>query len=128
SEHLHGHIHGYWWLTALPQYFKRFRKSEPTVQIYLVKKERDIEFCLREEQGGLHPIERTLNIEHVPLAPAQQQKLWLQRDYSELVRLYSPIAEQEFATSVRYGEISFIYREGNQQYSYNDQLGLVKVK
>lgn len=128
SEHLHGHIHGYWWLTALPQYFKRFRKSEPTVQIYLVKKERGIEFCLREEQGGLHPIERTLNIEHVPLAPAQQQKLWLQRDYSQLVRLYSPIAEKEFATSVRYGEISFIYREGNQQYSYNDQLGLVKVK
>lgn len=128
SEHLHGHIHGYWWLTALPQYFKRFRKSEPTVQIYLVKKERGIEFCLREEQGGLHPIERTLNIEHVPLAPAQQQKLWLQRDYSQLVRLYSPNAEKEFATSVRYGEISFIYREGNQQYSYNDQLGLVKVK
>lgn len=128
SEHLHGHIHGYWWLTALPQYFKRFRKSEPTVQIYLVKKERDIEFCLREELGGLHPIERTLNIEHVPLAPAQQQKLWLQRDYSELVSLYSPSPEQESATSVRYGEISFIYREGNQQYSYNDQLGLVKVK
>lgn len=128
SEHLHGHIHGYWWLTALPQYFKRFRKSEPTVQIYLVKKERSIEFYLREEQGGLHPIERTLNIEHVPLAPAQQQKLWLQRDYSQLIRLYSPSAENEFATSVRYGKISFIYREGNQQYSYNDQLGLVKVK
>lgn len=127
-EHLHGHIHGYWWLTALPQYFKRFRKSEPTVQIYLVKKARSIEFCLREEQGGLHPIERTLNIEHLPLAPTQQQKLWLPRDYSELVSLYSPDVEQEFVTSVRYGEISFIYREGNQQYSYNDQLGLVKVK
>ncbi|MGL5757910.1 type I-F CRISPR-associated helicase Cas3f [Plesiomonas sp.] len=127
SEHLHGHIQGYWWLTALPQYFKRFRKSEPTVQIYLVKKERGIEFCLREEQGGLHPIERTLNIEHVPLAPAQQQKLWLQRDYSQLVSLYSPSPEQEFVTSVRYGEISFIYREGNQQYSYNDQLGLVRT-
>lgn len=128
SEHLHGHIHGYWWLTALPQYFKRFRKSEPTVQIYLVKKDRDIEFCLREDQGGLHPIERTLNIEHVPLAPAQQQKLWLQRDYSELVSVYSPSPELEFDTSVRYGEISFIHREGDQQYSYNDQLGLVKVK
>lgn len=127
-EHLHGHIHGYWWLTALPQYFKRFRKSEPTVQIYLVKKARSIEFCLREDQGGLHPIERTLNIEHLPLAPTQQQNLWLQRDYSELVSLYSASAEQELATSVRYGEISFVYREGNQQYSYNDQLGLVKVK
>ncbi|MFV7666188.1 type I-F CRISPR-associated helicase Cas3f [Shewanella algae] len=127
-EHLHGHIHGYWWLTALPQYFKRFRKSEPSVQIYLVKKARSIEFCLREDQGSLHPIERTLNIEHLPLPSTQQQKLWLQRDYSELVSLYSPSPEQEFVTSVRYGEISFIYREGNQQFSYNDQLGLVKVK
>ncbi|OXS02255.1 type I-F CRISPR-associated helicase Cas3f [Shewanella algae] len=127
-EHLHGHIHGYWWLTALPQYFKRFRKSEPSVQIYLVKKARSIEFCLREDQGGLHPIERTLNIEHLPFPSTQQQKLWLQRDYSELVSLYSPSPEQEFVTSVRYGEISFIYREGSQQYSYNDQLGLVKVK
>lgn len=127
-EHLHGHIHGYWWLTALPQYFKRFRKSEPTVQIYLVKKARSIEFCLREEQAGLHPIERTLNIEHQPLAPTQQQKLWLRRDYSELVSLYSPSPERELDTSMRYGEISFAYCEGNQQYSYNDQLGLVKVK
>lgn len=126
-EHLHGHIHGFWWLTALPQYFKRFRQSEPTVQIYLVKKARSIEFCLREEHGGLHPIERTLNIQHQLLAPNQQQKLWLQRDYTELVSLYSPSTEQEFSTSVRYGEISFIYREGNQQYSYNDQLGLVSI-
>ncbi len=127
NEHLHGHIYGYWWLTALPQYFKRFRKSQPTVQIHLVKKERSIEFCLREEQGGLIPIERTLNIEHLPLTPEQQQNLWLQRDYSELVSSYSQSSESEFATSVRYGEISFIYREGNQKYSYNDQLGLVKV-
>lgn len=127
-EHLHGHIHGYWWLTALPQHFKRFRKSEPTVQIYLVKKARSIEFCLREEQGGLLSIERTLEIKHQPLPSTQQQKLWLQRDYSELVSVYSPSPGQEFATSVRYGEISFIYREGNQQYSYNDQLGLIKVK
>jgi CRISPR-associated endonuclease/helicase Cas3 len=127
-EHLHGHIHGYWWLTALPQYFKRFRNSEPSVQIYLVKKARSIEFCLREEQGGLYPIERTLNIEHLPLAAEQEQRLWLQRDYSELVSLYSPRPEQEFATSVRFGEISFAYREGNHQYSYNDQLGLVQVK
>ncbi|SEI63396.1 CRISPR-associated endonuclease/helicase Cas3 [Allopseudospirillum japonicum] len=127
SEHLHGHIHGYWWLTALPQFFKRFRKSEPTVQIYLVKKERCIEFCLREERGGgLYPIERTLNISHQPLAPEQQEKLWLQRDYSELVSQYSPNAEQEYAISVRYGEISFTHREGHQQFIYNDQLGLVK--
>ncbi|QEQ95575.1 type I-F CRISPR-associated helicase Cas3f [Neptunomonas concharum] len=127
-DHLHGHIHGYWWLTALPQYFKRFRKSEPSVQLYLIKKARSIEFCLRGDQGGFCPVERTLNIGHQPLELEQQQKLWLQRDYSELVGLYSPSLEQESVTSMRYGEISFIHRDGNTQYSYNDQLGLVKVK
>ena len=96
------------------------------MQIYLVKKARSIEFCLHDE--GMPSTEEVLNIKRLPLPPTQQQKLWLQRDYSELVSLYSPGPEQEFATSVRYGEISFIYREGNQQYSYNDQLGLVKVK
>jgi len=95
------------------------------VQIYLVKKARSIEFCLPDE--GMPSIDEVLNIKHLPLASTQQQKLWLQRDYSELVSLYSPSPEQEFATSVRYGEISFIYREGNQQYSYNDQLGLVRT-
>ena len=127
-DHLHGHIHGYWWLTALPQYFKRFRKSEPSVQLYLIKKARSIEFCLRADQGGFCPVERTLNIQRQSLAPGQQQKLWLQRDYSELVDLYSPSLEQELVTSMRYGAISFIHRDGNTQYSYNDQLGLVKVK
>lgn len=127
NEHLHGHINGYWWLTALPQYFRRFRKSEPTVQIYLVKKERGIEFCLREGNGGLPSVERTLNIKHQSIAPEQQQKLWLQRDYSELLSTFRPSPDQESVTSVRYGEINFMYREGNQQYSYNDQLGLVKV-
>ncbi|MGL5251137.1 MAG: type I-F CRISPR-associated helicase Cas3f, partial [Enterovibrio sp.] len=125
-EHLHGHIHGFWWLTALPQYFKRFRKSEPSVQLYLVKKERRTEFCI-SDGGGLPAMEKVLNIEHQPLDLEQQQRLWLKRDYDELISQYSPSADKAFATSVRYGEINFILRdEGYQQYSYNDQLGLVK--
>lgn len=126
-QNLHGHIHGYWWLTALPQYFKRFRKSEPSVQLYLVKKERSIEFCI-SDKGQWPAIENVLNIQHQALALEQQQKLWLQRDYNDLLGHHSQNEEQEFITSVRYGEISFTYRDGDQEYSYCDQLGLVKVK
>ncbi|EGR3029539.1 type I-F CRISPR-associated helicase Cas3 [Vibrio parahaemolyticus] len=128
NDHLHGHITGHWWMTALPQYFKRFRKSEPSVQLYLVKKHRTTEFCIRDEQGGLNTIEQTLNIERQSLTNEQQQRLWLYRDYDALVSQYSSSADDEFKTSVKFGEISFTDRGEQDQYSYNDQLGLVKVK
>ena len=124
SNHLHGHIDGSWWLTALPQYFKRFRQSEPDVQISLIKKARRTEFCLKEEQ--FPAIEKVLNIVHQQLEPEQQQRLWLQRDYQALITQYSANTEQEFITSIRYGEISFKYTEG-KKYHYNDQLGLTKA-
>lgn len=128
NEHLHGHIQGYWWLTALPQHFKRFRKSEPSVQLYLVKQRRGMAFCICDEHGAPHTVEGVLNIQHQSLSPEQEQKLWLKRDYSQLVSEYSESKEQEFRTSVIFGEISFTERDENVELSYNDQLGLVKVK
>ena len=124
NEHLHGHIQGYWWLTALPQHFKRFRKSEPSVQLYLVKQRRGMEFCIRDENGTPHTVEGVLNIQHQPFTQEQQQKLWLQRDYSKLVAEYCVNEEQE----VNYGEISFTERDENEEFSYNDQFGLVKAE
>ncbi len=129
NEHLHGHIQGYWWLTALPQHFKRFRKSEPSVQLYLVKKRRGVEFCIRDgDEGKFPPVELMLNIQHQSLSPEQEQKLWLKRNYSQLISEYSESEDQELKTSVRFGEISFTERDDNAEYSYNDQLGLVKLK
>ncbi|MGR5205465.1 type I-F CRISPR-associated helicase Cas3f [Vibrio sp. PNB23_22_7] len=127
SDHLHGHVQGYWWLTALPQHFKRFRKSEPSIEIYLVPRTHGVEFCHRDEQGNLVAIERVLNIQHCPLAPEQQQNLWLPRDYRQLVDEYSPDETAVFGAAMKYGEISFIHRDGEKEYSYNDQMGLVKV-
>lgn len=127
-DHLHGHIHGYWWLTALPQHFKRFRKSEPSMQLYLLKKDRGLEFCQRDEHGGLNAIELILNIKHQPINPEQQHKLWLHRDYQALISQYSQSTEHEFITSLKLGEISFTNRGELEEYTYNDQFGLVKVK
>ncbi len=126
-DHLHGHIHGYWWLTALPQYFKRFRKSAPSIQLYFIKKERCLTFCVREDKGGFCSIEQTLNIKREALTPEQDQKLWLQRDYEALLSQYSTNSQDEFMTSVKYGEVSVIETDEIQAYSYSDQLGLVKV-
>ncbi|KZN59136.1 CRISPR-associated protein Cas3 [Pseudoalteromonas luteoviolacea CPMOR-1] len=128
SEHLHGHIHGYWWLTALPQYFKRFRKSMPSVQLYLVKQRHGLAFCIREDGGNFSSVEAKLDIEHQALPSEQQQKLWLQRDYETLLSQFSTESKSEYLTSIKYGEVSVIETDGIQKYSYNDQLGLVKVK
>ncbi|KZN29816.1 hypothetical protein N474_16510 [Pseudoalteromonas luteoviolacea CPMOR-2] len=128
SEHLHGHIHGFWWLTALPQYFKRFRKSMPSVQLYLVKQPHGFAFCIRDDEGRFSSIEAVLGIQHEALPCEQQQKLWLQRDYVSLLSQYSKKSENEYLTSINYGEVSVIETDGIQKYSYNDQLGLVKVK
>lgn len=81
-------------------------------------------FCIRDEHGELHTIEGVLNIQHQPFTQEQQQKLWLQRDYSKLVAEYCVNEEQE----VNYGEISFTERDENEEFSYNDQFGLVKAE
>ena len=127
-DHLHGHIHGYWWLTALPQYFKCFRKSEPSVQIYLLKKDRTIQFYQRDDHGKFNAIERTLNIKHQPMNSELQKRLWLQRDYESLLSQYSDSEKEVFLTSVKFGEVSFIDRSEYDEYKYDDQLGLIKVK
>ena len=125
SKHLHGHIQGYWWLTALPQYFKGFRKSKPTLQIYLVEHKRSYAFCVRDEDGDMHVLEKNLRIQWQSIEPKQQKRLWLPRDYSQSIRQYD--AEQ----ALWYGEVNFIYDDKKQDiyiyiYIYSDQFGLVR--
>ncbi len=128
-ETLQGYTADYWWLTALPQYFKRFRNSSPTVKLHLLLEDGNAVFHERDEKTrGYVPVEKILGIQHQPLTQEQVEKLWLIRDYAELVseRIREPF--NCYQTSLRYGEISFIEREGSHQYHYNDQLGLVRVK
>ncbi|EAQ67605.1 hypothetical protein MED121_16799 [Marinomonas sp. MED121] len=128
SNHLQGHLVGYWWLTALPQYFKRFRKSEPSVQLYLIKKEGVTAFHQRDDHGGYNPIELIFNIKHHPMDDRQESRLWLRREYSALVSQYSQSEEGEFITSLKFGEINFTDRGEQGEYSYNDQFGLVRTR
>jgi len=128
-EKLQGFLTECWFLTALPQTLKPFRRSEPTIKVFLMYEpdEDRYVFVEKDEQG--HPIntEKILGIRHLMIRREQERRLWLKRDYGELLERF---AEREDCSrksiSLRYGELSFVYRE-EQEYEYSDQFGLVKV-
>lgn len=128
-EKLQGYLAESWYLTALPQVLNPFRKSEPTTKVFLMYAP-DEECCVfieKDEQGCPINRENILQIRHQCISKRQQERLWLPRDYKKLLERY---AEQQNCSkrmiSLRYGELSFIYRE-NQEYEYSDQFGLVKI-
>ena len=128
-EKLQGYLAECWYLTALPQALNPFRKGEPTTKIFLMYEpdgDRYI-FIEKDEQG--HPInrEKILNISHQGISKNQEKRLWLKRDYG--VRLEQYAEQRDWSkkrTSLRYGELSFVYRE-NQEYEYSDQFGLITI-
>jgi len=128
-EKLQGYLAENWHLTALPQALNPFRKSEPTTNVFLMY-DPDEERCLfieKDEQG--HPIDREniLQIHQQGISNSHEKRLWLKRDYGELLEQYAEQPDwSKKRISLRYGELSFVYRE-NQEYEYSDQFGLVKI-
>ncbi|MEM5550907.1 type I-F CRISPR-associated helicase Cas3f [Pseudoalteromonas neustonica] len=135
---LQGYLTETWYLTALPQVLTPFRKSEPSINLFLFYNENEDEcyFTEKDEKGkALLDIndqvinrETILNIKKIELTEQQRQNLWFERNYKNLLTKY--LSEPWLATpkrvSLRYGEINMVERE-NAQYEYSDQLGLVKV-
>ncbi|AFJ02203.1 CRISPR-associated helicase Cas3, subtype I-F/YPEST [Methylophaga frappieri] len=135
-ETLQGYIQWYWYLTALPQVLKRFRQSTKSVQLYRVTNgggdawftERDAkgEFSrLNTGEFARHDI--VYQITTTELTKVQTARLWLQRDYLQLLRIQSEMREEPLdQVATRYGEISLdVYSESTRKaYEYNDQLGL----
>jgi len=127
-KNLWGYTDDYWWMTALPQQFHRFRDSAPGLNLYrLVDEQGRAKFHIYDRKRGWLEFERMLGIEQQPLTAEQNHRLWLKRDYSGLIATYAAVYEEdEVRTSQRLGELNLQhYQEGNR-YRYNDQLGLVK--
>jgi len=128
-EKLQGYLAENWYLTALPQALNSFRKSEPTTKLFLMY-EPDEEQCIfieKDEYGNPISRENILQIQHKGVSQDHEKRLWLNRNYKELLEYYAKertCNKKEF--SLRYGELSFTYRE-NQEYEYSDQLGLVQI-
>jgi len=125
-EKLQGYLAENWHLTALPQVLNPFRKSEPTTNLFLLY-DPDEERCLfieKDEQG--HPIDREhiLQIHQQENSNSHEKRLWLKRDYGKLLEQYAEQLDwSKKRISLRYGELSFVYRE-NHVYEYSDQFGL----
>lgn len=136
---LQGYLTETWYLTALPQVLTPFRKSEPSINLFLFYNTDDDScyFTQKDEAGKtLFDIndqvinrEGILNISRVQLSETEKTNLWLERNYQVLLAQY--VSEPWLTTlkrvSLRYGEINMVERD-NAKYEYNDQFGLVKIK
>jgi CRISPR-associated endonuclease/helicase Cas3 len=126
---LQGWLKHHWFLTALPQMLSPFRKSEPTLKVFLVFDEyqQSSQFCEKDEQGYAIEREQPLNIKRITLSQQANQRLWLTRDFDQsCLALADEQESSQRRISLRYGELSFSHNE-KKHYGYNDQLGLVEV-
>jgi CRISPR-associated endonuclease/helicase Cas3 len=126
---LQGWLNHHWFLTALPQALAPFRKSEPSLQVFLVfdEDQQASQFCEKNGQGYAIEREITLNIQRLTLSKKPQQRLWLTRDFDHsCIALADQQELSQRRISLRYGELNFSHDE-KKQYGYNDQLGLVKI-
>jgi len=87
DKHL-GWFQSYWWLTALPQQFHRFRDSAKQEELYLMPdKDQDWVFKQRNEADELVAIEQWHNLSHAePMTEIEKNRLWLVRDYQQLLK------------------------------------------
>ncbi len=139
-ETLQGYLSQYWYLTALSQVLNRFRDSESSIQLYLfLQKSTGLCFLQKDEKGWLirdsvyqEPCNMASNhnISQFSLTQRQQERLWLSRDYKQILSIQ---AEQSgislLNAALRYGEL--LFREPREyqsapSYLYNDNLGLFK--
>ncbi|CAN8140868.1 CRISPR-associated endonuclease/helicase Cas3 [uncultured Thiomicrorhabdus sp.] len=123
---LQGWLQGYWWLTAIPQQFIRFRKGPEQVELYLMPdKNKDWVFKQRNSVSELVEIEKRYELRHAEeLSDKEQNGLWLYRDYQQLLK-ESPEHYLPLAAAI-FGEISFDKRLLDSELTYNPQLGMEK--
>jgi len=128
-EALQGYLEGSWFLTALPQCFNPFRKSEKSTNLFLAY-DLDEDHCFfseKDEKGIPVNREGVLGIQHGDITKVECNRLWLVRDYRALLRQYSEKLDlSERRISLRYGELNVVLRDG-VEYQYNDQFGLTKM-
>lgn len=127
-EKLQGYLTGYWFLTALPQMENRFREGEQNTKLFWMydsQKERCV-FIQKDDTGTPVERENILNIICCETDKDYTKSEWLLRDYEKLLSEYaSQYDTDKKEISLRFGELSFIYREG-KEYEYSDYFGLVE--
>lgn len=126
AKFLQGWLQGYWWLTALPQRWTRFRSSSPSTSIFLIPGVENLQFKVKDPRSGeLIKQERQLSIEHDESLTEKEEKfLWIKRDYKELLEI---IGDKNIEKSaVKYGEINI--PTDQSEFIYSSQFGMIRKK
>ena len=131
-ETMQGWLTQCWWLTALPQQLNAFRESVPQEILYLVLNEDEGKymFMQKDDKGCPTSVECCYDIKHKEMSEAALSKLWLFRNYQELIeKLAEKKGITERVAELRYGEISLpVYHDMKQRhYRYSSQLGLSEL-
>ncbi len=129
-EKMQGYLSECWYLTSLPQALTPFRKGESTTKVFLMYDPDDGSLVFVEKDKDGRPIDRQsiFQIHTENIGNECENRLWLKRNYKKLLERYSTQLDISMkAVSLRYGELSFVYREG-QEYDYSDQFGLTKYE
>ncbi len=128
-ESMQGWLDSDWWLTAMPQQYVRFRgdKSQD-MTVFLTA---DNTYLEKGERGNTVEVAKD-NIKLNSLSDLEMQNLWFKRDYVSLLIAHTKRLGLDLEkTALIYGEINLpTYGEPleNQQFIYNEQLGLVVKK
>lgn len=138
-ESLQGYISQHWYMTALPQALNRFRQSRVSIHLFrCIDAEGRGFFTCKDEQANPVYYDNTnelvnqddhYNIITVNLSSQEQKRVWLFREYKQL--LTKKLDEYEINlnyAALRYGEVVIPepYRQEQSDYIYNDQLGLFR--
>jgi CRISPR-associated endonuclease/helicase Cas3 len=122
-----------WYLTALSQRFNTFRQSTPDIQLYRVLQNNKFVMCSKDEYGQYIPLDNFYKISLLDLNTVENERLWLNRDYRDILsRLVVDLESEEADISVlledlskRYGEIMLPHFMDGKKLVYSDQFGLV---
>lgn len=122
-----------WFLTALPQRFNPFRQSSPNIQLFATWQNGKLIFCEKDDFGEYIDRSGFYNISFIELNTLEKQRLWLDRNYYDILcRLaLDHLSENEDIDtkierlSERYGEIMLPEYDENKNLIYSEQFGLV---
>ncbi|MFK5938311.1 MAG: type I-F CRISPR-associated helicase Cas3f [Sulfurimonas sp.] len=130
ANSLQGYLDESWFLTAHPLYLNPFREGNQSTKVFLVYNQKygNYYFAELDEYGNPINREEILQISRTNEDNIDTNRLWLHRDYNQLVEKYASKNNQtKEEVSLRYGELSFIIYKDDDEFEYSDQFGLIKV-
>lgn len=128
-ETMQGWLSGCWWMTALPQLFNPFREGSQQQKVYLIPEDDKWIYVEKGNEKGRMITSKTLyQIETQELSVQQQSRLWLYRDYEQLLEDIAELKDLSIRqAALIYGELDLpTYGKDAMaiSFSYSSQLGL----